>query len=441
MTAPNHIAGGIVITGIAGSFMGVNILSSPWYIAVAAVASILPDIDHTKSIIGKMVYPIARYINRRWGHRTITHSAIFWIFACLVFNALFQDRELGIIFAVSYGTHLLLDMVTIQGIPLLYPFKRNPFVLPGEKNYRFKTGNLRDETKVFCFLILSGIWMQPLMATGFWTQYNRFFGTPIHLVSEYHKTPNLLKVDYEIKEGTEISKGWGYCIEVSENKVILLDSIEEIVVLDASKHFIKSVIPTHTNRKLKFEKVNFVSISSDSLNQLLGNEMIKEIEVIANNEFKLNGNHEKKLKVNYPGQLIFESIGIDVKKERFVYQVSPRLKTLEKKIQLLESKQRLDEGRFNRETAKFEKLSLDVTKEKDLFKRDELLKEIASLKNIKDPIDNSSRIIELTSEIKEIREEDILKNQLRKNELDTKFLESIPEQTRFTGFAELVKIS
>ena len=108
---------------------------------------------------------------------------------------------------------------------------------------------------------------------------------------------------------------------------------------------------------------------------------------------------------------------------------------------MLESKQRLDEGRFNRETAKFEKLSLDVTKEKDLFKRDELLKEIASLKNIKDPIDNSSRIIELTSEIKEIREEDILKNQLRKNELDTKFLESIPEQTRFTGFAELVKIS
>ncbi|MEM6359974.1 MAG: metal-dependent hydrolase [Bacteroidota bacterium] len=441
MTAPNHVVGGIVITGIAGSFMGVNILANPWYLVVAAISSILPDIDHTKSLIGKLFYPVARFINRRWGHRTITHSAVCWIMVIMGFNAIVQDRDYCIIFGVAYGTHLLLDMITVQGIPLLYPFKRNSFVLPGERNYRFKTGNLRQESTVFCVLLLSGLWLQPLMKTGFWTQYNRFFGTPTHLVSEYHKTPDLLRVDYEVKDGTEIKAGWGYCLEASESKVVLLDSLEDVFVLDGSKVFIKSVIPSHTDRKLKFEKFSFIEVGVDSLNSLIHDKLIRELEIQANNKFVVADEVKSNFSSKYPNGLLFSTLDVKVEKDPFVPKVSPRIKTLEKRIKLLESQEVADVMRYEQEVSDYDELSRKVKLETDLFERDKLIAKMKSFGSIREPVNNTEKISTLRNEIIEIRALDDIENKTRKAELDAKFQESIPEQTRFTGFVDFVKIS
>ena len=125
MTAPNHIIGGIVITGLFGSFMNMNILASPWYIVTTIFASLLPDIDHTRSIIGKMFLPFSRFLNRRYGHRTITHSLIIMI-ALSLLSAFLETTFLhssiySKIFFLSYFSHLILDMMTVQGVPLLYP--------------------------------------------------------------------------------------------------------------------------------------------------------------------------------------------------------------------------------------------------------------------------------------------------------------------------------
>ena len=62
------------------SIGGVNILQDYRLLPIILIASILPDIDHTKSIIGKIFFPIAQVINRKYGHRTITHSvfAVGW---------------------------------------------------------------------------------------------------------------------------------------------------------------------------------------------------------------------------------------------------------------------------------------------------------------------------------------------------------------------------
>ena len=78
MTAPNHIVGGITLTGICGGFVGINVLESPWYLAMIVFAAQLPDIDHTKSVIGRIpgLTWISYWLNRKYGHRTITHSLI-----------------------------------------------------------------------------------------------------------------------------------------------------------------------------------------------------------------------------------------------------------------------------------------------------------------------------------------------------------------------------
>ncbi|MDR1339780.1 MAG: metal-dependent hydrolase [Prevotellaceae bacterium] len=77
MTAPTHILAGTVFTGIMCSFYNINLFQKTEYIVICAILSILPDIDTTKSFIGKIFYPLAWFIGRRFGHRTLTHSLIF----------------------------------------------------------------------------------------------------------------------------------------------------------------------------------------------------------------------------------------------------------------------------------------------------------------------------------------------------------------------------
>jgi len=246
MTAPNHIIGGIVITGLFGSFMNLNILASPWYIATTIIASLLPDIDHTKSIMGKIFLPFSKLINQRFGHRTITHSLIVLIgsslFVAWVESSFFSGTQFAKTYFLAYMSHLILDMMTVQGVPLLYPFMSNPCVLPGNPEMRFRTGNLRTETTIFCFFLLSAVFLQPLIKNGFWTQYNRFFGTPKHLASEFRKSNDALLVKYFIKKGTEEIRGEGICIEASDNKTILLEG-DRFHELNKTKYNIREVIP------------------------------------------------------------------------------------------------------------------------------------------------------------------------------------------------------
>ena len=154
MTAPNHIVGGLAITGIFGSFSGLNIFSDATILVTTLIGTLLPDIDHTRSGIGKLVYPLAWWINRHYGHRTITHSLLALVFFLLLVKGcmffLGGPPLLARAFGIAYASHLLLDMMTIQGVSLFYPFFRNPCVLPGNPRLRFRTANLRSEAVLFC---------------------------------------------------------------------------------------------------------------------------------------------------------------------------------------------------------------------------------------------------------------------------------------------------
>ena len=131
MRTPNHIAGGLVITGFCSALCGVNIFSSPLSIGVMVIASLLPDIDHPKSIIGRSLKPVALAINRRWGHRTLTHSAVALVCSTFLFalteKGISGNTTLALVYFFAYFSHLLLDMVTLMGVPLLYPFSKNAY--------------------------------------------------------------------------------------------------------------------------------------------------------------------------------------------------------------------------------------------------------------------------------------------------------------------------
>lgn len=71
-------------------------------------------------------------------HRTITHTLIALLL--LTFFITLINYKIGIVFGISFSTHLFLDSLTKTGIPLLYPFNKKYF---GFK--KVKTGEIEDK--------------------------------------------------------------------------------------------------------------------------------------------------------------------------------------------------------------------------------------------------------------------------------------------------------
>lgn len=414
MTAPNHIIGGIVITGLFGSFLNLNILANPIFIASTIFGSLIPDIDYTKSTIGKIFRPISKYLNRRFGHRTITHSLLAMFGSFLLFaiiEATFFDRTTTAkIYLLGFFSHLILDMMTVQGVPLFYPFLRNPCVLPGNPNARFKTGNLHSETMIFCFFLLSLVFLQPLFENGFWTQYNRYFGTPKHLASEFHKSPDALKVKYTVKKGTEIITGNGICIEANDDVIVLLEE-NGFHVLNKEKYTILEVLPEHIGQQLLFQTQHFMEISTDSLNQLVQQNPIKFLEIYSNQNFQVSQNNRysntRKFKVDYPSALFFkeEKNKINTPPPTLFFP-NPRIKTMQLQMGGLKKKAQLSKLNHSKKQAQLDSLkSLFFTSE-NLTQREAIYQKIKQLEMTKLSVFDPTKIQELQAKLSEFQKAD-----------------------------------
>jgi inner membrane protein len=288
MSGTNHIAGGIVFTGLFCSFWDVNIFSKPELLALTAFFAILPDIDHIKSPIGKLFYPISKFLDRKYGHRTITHSLICYgllALALAIFENIFSiSYPITMIFLFSYISHLIFDMMTKQGVPLYYPFRRNACVIPGNPDLRLKSSDLKTETSIFVVFLILALTCQPLFAHGFWNTFNRTFSDLKHLSQESRQSENMLLVEYYFKpEFGKEQKGKGLLIKSTESEAFIFDSTRFIQIKATDK--IISLLPDRTKKKLQTEDRFFYNISPDSLNNLLRNVAAITIKVQSTSPF------------------------------------------------------------------------------------------------------------------------------------------------------------
>jgi inner membrane protein len=315
MTAPNHLTGGIVFTGLFCSFFSVNIFANPIFITATLFGSLLPDIDHTKSWIGKAFYPIAKWLSVNYGHRTITHSVFFLIGICLLsffieknFRA---DYSVSIILFFSVLSHLIFDMVTLQGIPLFYPFYKNPCVLPANPEMRIRSGNIRQEGVIlfiFCFLTF---FMQDLFANGFWSTINNNFNDVKHQIKEYKKSPNVLNIDYDYNIYQTKYKGKGTYIQASESEIYIL-SQDKVLALkkDTPGLKIKLLKTTKTNHKIHENKIEITDFTEEQLNNLMKRKFIANATIYSSFATSLINNPlelKKKFEIENKYNLAFKS--------------------------------------------------------------------------------------------------------------------------------------
>lgn len=284
MTSPNHIVAGTFFTGFWCSFWNVNIFSRWELLTATIICSLLPDIDHPKSPIGILFYPLAKWLNRKYGHRTITHSLFFLFggtliiyFSVRVIPLLHFWRGVGgeAIFFFAVLSHLITDMITVQGVPLFYPIKRNPCVIPGNQDYRLISGKAKSEITAFLIFVFMNFLCWDLYAKGFWTNYNEIFTTIEHLHYERANSPNFTIANYNFIKNNQEYKGRAVVLNSSENKCDLLIN-DTVFKLDYSTPslVVKSITAEKTNFPYSITDTAFIEAPIINLNRYINGKIV-----------------------------------------------------------------------------------------------------------------------------------------------------------------------
>jgi len=291
---------------------------------------------------------------------------------------------------------------------------------------------------IFCFFLLSLVFLQPLFENGFWTQYNRYFGTPKHLASEFHKSPDALNVKYTIKRGTEIIKGEGICIQASDAGIVLLEE-NGFHFLNKEKYTILEVIPEHIGKQLLFQTQSFIEISLDSLNNLVRNHSIKYLEVNANQNFKLLHNNvitiTKSTKTDYPSELFFQKINepISPSMSNFIFFQNPKIKTLQVQIKLLKKEAEQMEILIREKLKKLKDLKFQYHNEIVISKKEAIYQTIKEIEKVKIPEIDFSKIEDSQLRLQELKQSDYNNLIKEKSKLAIAENESLELLTSFTG--------
>jgi inner membrane protein len=142
MTSITHVPFGLLTAEFACTSFGYEMDGTA--LALSAVGSLLPDIDHPRSSMGFLFYftGIPQFIERKLGHRTITHSWVFFSACIVLFVPVWIGLGLLHYLAALCGvlSHILIDMANIPGVPLFWPHRAR-WVFPASEEYRINVGS------------------------------------------------------------------------------------------------------------------------------------------------------------------------------------------------------------------------------------------------------------------------------------------------------------
>lgn len=120
----SHVLIGLAATGAAIA-NGLEPLT-PAVLIAAAAGSLAPDVDTPYSLAGRLLPFISWPLYGIVGHRTATHSVVGLGLAGVLAAVLEDIAPLfsGISFLVGYVLHVAADLITQEGVAVLYPFKK-----------------------------------------------------------------------------------------------------------------------------------------------------------------------------------------------------------------------------------------------------------------------------------------------------------------------------
>lgn len=133
MNYKTHLNGGI----LAGLYVSTKIVNKPLvytaiFIGSAIIGSLIPDVDHKNSYIGRKSKGISKAINKIAGHRKLFHAPLAYLLLYSISaGSSLKDMQMAGINGLLLGilSHLILDSFTVGGLPWFYPLSKKKFSL------------------------------------------------------------------------------------------------------------------------------------------------------------------------------------------------------------------------------------------------------------------------------------------------------------------------
>lgn len=151
--------------------------ADPLVLGLAAIAAQLPDVDTSKSVPGRVLFPLAHFLENRFPHRSITHSFLASVIvAVLCLPVVYWNSQLWTALVLGYFLGWFGDVFTKSGVTAFYP-SASRLVIPGNPRLRLSTNS---PAEVFVLGILIGVLVISLLVNssgGILRSFNQILGT------------------------------------------------------------------------------------------------------------------------------------------------------------------------------------------------------------------------------------------------------------------------
>jgi inner membrane protein len=149
----------MALTHAALSVAGTTLLLgeiTPLGLGLSIIGSQLPDLDTTKSMMGRICYPIASFVEQRYSHRTITHSLMASGIIALISLpiAYYYSVQLWLCLPLGHLLSCFSDTFTKEGVGLFYPSPARA-IYGNNPNFRLRTGSTIEYWVLGLALLLS----------------------------------------------------------------------------------------------------------------------------------------------------------------------------------------------------------------------------------------------------------------------------------------------
>ncbi len=203
MTAPTHASFGILSLLSIGALIG-RPATLP-AVAMVTIGALLPDIDTAQSTIGKSLYPLSRWLERRLGHRGAVHSLCALLMLGLIAAPLIGfNRFWWFALLVGYFSHLLLDTLNKEGVPLFYP-SRVRAVMPKARRWRIAVGSKAEIVLLIVFSVFA-LLLLPLNRAGLFPSLHALLKDIHSAIADYRAWENTYRVIADVEGGLNISQ-------------------------------------------------------------------------------------------------------------------------------------------------------------------------------------------------------------------------------------------
>lgn len=205
--------------------------ADPNVIGVAVATSMIPDMDTTKSYPGRILWPLARWLEERFPHRSVTHSFLLTLALAIAAIPVFyytRNWQMAAALPLGQATSAIADTFTKAGSMLFWPARaicvagRNPY-------YRLETGSAAEVPVAFFAVGLLCLFLWLNTGGGFTQFFTQWLfpneDTAIELFEQHGSTHSVI-VDVE---GTHTSTSR----RVRETFTVLDIAQRTLVVADA----------------------------------------------------------------------------------------------------------------------------------------------------------------------------------------------------------------